>query len=111
MLRKSLTTLTLILFTSIISGCGQVVIKNTEWCVDRGDMGAVCFNTLNDNTRTMDKPTWDEYRFGNVCGTPQAFAELKKEIEQFCNQTNKCSYEQQQRIARVGKIIRQMQNH
>jgi hypothetical protein len=69
--------------------------------VDQGDDGAFSFNTLNDKTRSLDKDDWKAYRFGMVCGKPDAFAELKKEIEQFCNSTNKCTYEQQQKIQAI----------
>jgi hypothetical protein len=33
----------------------------------------------------MDKPSWDVYRFGMICGKPEAFASLKASIEEFCN--------------------------
>lgn len=97
------TLLTLALSISMFSGCA-VTLHNTQWWTDQGRLGAVSFDTLDNNTSTMDKADWDLYRFGMICGKPASFAELKSEIEQFCNKYG-CTKDQAAALASIwGKI-------
>ena len=94
-------TIILALFICTTS-CGDIKntikIRNTEWWVDKGSLGAKSFNTLNSRTREQDKTTWDHSRFGMVCGAPASIGEILSEIEQFCNTFNNCDYETQEKI-------------
>lgn len=63
-----------------------------------GELGASCFNTLNDNTRDIDKPEWDEQRFGMICGTAEVFADSKRTILQLCKAYKKCRYDDKSKI-------------
>lgn len=82
----------------MLVSCGQVRIKNQEWCGDMGDLGATCFNTLNSKKRTIEKPQWDEERFGMICGTPAVFADNKRTILQLCQAYKKCVYDSQENV-------------
>ena len=73
-------------------------ISNQEWCGDMGDLGASCFNTLNDKTRDIEKAQWDEERFGMICGTPSVFADTKRTILQLCETSKKCVYDEAQNV-------------
>ena len=58
-----------------------------------GELGASCFNTLNDNARDIEKEQWDKERFGMLCATPDVFADVKRTILQLCKAYKKCVYD------------------
>ena len=102
-LKKSLSVALVILFALILSSCGNVQVKNTEWCADIGPLGATCFNTLNDDTRDLDELEWEYERFGYVCTSPDDFAEIRKVIEKLCSSTRRCDFEDQKKIKNFFK--------
>lgn len=63
-----------------------------------GELGASCFNTLNDKTRDIEKAQWDEERFGMLCAKPSVFADTKRTILQLCEAYKKCVYDQNANI-------------
>jgi hypothetical protein len=71
----------------------MVKISNQEWCGDMGELGASCFNTLNDETRDIEKPEWDEERFGMLCAKPAVFADTKATILKLCKAYKKCVWD------------------
>lgn len=97
-LERILKNVLVILFLFAISSCGRIEIKNTEWCADQGELGATCFNTLNDNKRRVTPTLWDKERFGYLCTSPSDFAEIKKIIKKLCSKTKKCTDEDKKRI-------------
>lgn len=73
-------------------------IKDLEFCGDLGADGATCFHTLTPASRNVSKTQWDASRFGMICTSGDAVAEIKREIEQLCSVTS-CDYNTQASIA------------
>lgn len=62
-----------------------------------GKDGAQCFHTLKDGLGiSYDKPTWDATREGWLCTPPESFSEWKKDLEELCAQSQKCTFETKQ---------------
>jgi len=76
----------------------KIKIKNQEWCADKGKLGAVCFNTLNSNSRTITKKDWDAQSFGRLSTDAQTFADIKATLINLCKTTKRCSYEVEQLV-------------
>lgn len=93
----------MILFVLILNGCARVPIKNSEWCADAGIDGAYCFKTLSDDARILTKEEWDEIRFGQICGSPQTFANFKKALLKLCRISKACDYETVSTIQAFGR--------
>lgn len=83
----------MILLTLTLVSCGQVHVKNQEWCGDFGELGAECFHTQSDEKRSIDKVSWDEERFGMLCAKADVFADMKRTILQLCQAYKKCVYD------------------
>jgi uncharacterized protein YpuA (DUF1002 family) len=74
-----------------------------------GPQGAVWFETLSEDTGTVDKPTWDAMRIGMACTTTDTLAEIKAELEKLCSTTS-CDYEKvQNAIAQIQDRMDHMQ--
>lgn len=86
-LRNVFMTLSILSLTS----CTKVVIKDGEWCGDMGSLGASCFHTLSDDSRDIDKDSWDKERFGMVCTQSENFADWKANLLKLCKETKMCS--------------------
>jgi hypothetical protein len=84
----------------LLTSCA-VEIKNERWYGDEGQAGAVWFETLTPAKGKVDKADWDALRLGMACTTVETLAEIKREIEQLCSQTN-CNYVQVSAI--LGKF-------
>lgn len=82
-----------------------VHVKDEEFCVDAGPDGATCFHSLSDAQRDVPKASWDIERFGQICETPQTFADWKSVIDSLCQNTGDCTYKQ---AAQVKKIKTQL---
>lgn len=82
----------------LLSAC-TVKINDSEFCADIGSLGATCFQLLSDHRRDISKAQWDKLRFGQICETPDVFANLKSAIESLCQNTNNCTYEQKEQVA------------
>lgn len=76
----------------ILNSSCAVTIQNERWWGDLGPSGAVWFDTLDNQTGTVDKASWDALRIGMACTTTDTFAEIKKEIEQLCSASGRCDY-------------------
>lgn len=63
-----------------------------------GSAGASCFHTLSDESRDIDKSTWDEERFGMVCTKAENFANWKAAILKLCKASHGCTYEDRRMI-------------
>lgn len=96
--------LSLILFPILLVNCG-VVLKDTEWCGDKGQLGASCFHTISDGHRWVGPNEWDKERFGDVCTDSKNFAEWKKDILQLCSQCNCCSKEQVKQVESLDQKV------
>ena len=96
-----------ILFLLTLISCGRVTIKDTEWCGDLGEYGATCITMLSNKVRELDKVSWDEERFGMICGKPEAFANLKEVIQKLCYKNKKCEYE---KIEQATKFLQGISN-
>jgi len=67
-----------------------------------GELGASCFNTLNDDSRDLTLEEWDKERFGQVCTQPANFTDIKTTIEKLCYKNKKCTYEQKKILKRLN---------
>lgn len=104
--RKNLSPLFVILFALSLSGCGKrIKITDTEWCGDMGDYGASCFRTLSSGTRDLEKPEWDQVRFGQVCTSAATLAEWKAALMKLCSDSGRCDYETKKLINNFTKKI------
>ncbi len=90
---------------TLLPSCAQVEIKDSEWCGDMGRDGAACFHTLTEESRDLDKPLWDQERFGQVCTTAQTFADWKAAIEKLCSVSGRCTYEQQELVKKFFQRV------
>lgn len=70
-----------------------------------GELGASCFNTLNDDSRDLEKSAWDKERFGQVCTSPENYTHIKSTIEKLCWKNKKCTYEQKQILKRLTRNL------
>ncbi len=59
-----------------------------------GAEGASCFHTLSDEQRDVAKADWDKERFGQICETTDVFTNWKTAIDQLCQKTGACTYDQ-----------------
>lgn len=75
-----------------LNGCAHVKIYDHEFCADAGSQGGICFHTLTSETRDIPEPTWDDFRFGQICEDSGTFADLKRVTEQLCSVSNACDY-------------------
>lgn len=95
------------LFLLTLVSCGSIKIKDNEWCGDLGQYGATCFTMLSNQKRELDKVSWDDERFGMICGKAEAFANLKAAIQKLCHKNKKCKYE---KIEQATKFIQGLSN-
>lgn len=77
----------------LLSDCGSVVIRDSIWCGDMGAQGAICVHTMTSGEYNLDKATWDQTRYGQICTVPGTFADWKSDIEKLCSETGNCDYE------------------
>jgi hypothetical protein len=89
----------------VLSGCGQVVIRDHELCGDEGSLGAECYHTLTPDHRVIHKSQWDDERFGMICTSADNVADDKAAIEKLCNETKKCTTDQQVQLQRASKFL------
>lgn len=81
----------------VLSSCAKIVVKDQEWCADKGPLGAHCFTTLSKNERDIKKADWDklaigqDHRFGKVCSDVENFTELRATILKLCKITKRCT--------------------
>lgn len=88
--------------------CAHVNVPNVEVCADLGEFGASCANTNNDQTRRIDQPKWDEYRYGQLCVTPAGFASWKGVIEKLCGKTDMCTFEEKALLKSIDEKVYEM---
>ncbi len=58
-----------------------------------GSAGATCEHMLVSKPRDIDAVHWDDERFGQLCITPDAYADIKAELEALCSLSKECVYE------------------
>lgn len=100
-----------ILFLLILVSCETAKVKNSEWCGDLGPYGATCFKIISEEKRELDKLSWDEERFGMICGKAEAFANLKEVIQKLCYKNKKCEYEKIEQATKFLQGIANEFNH
>jgi hypothetical protein len=112
MRRVILTVVWLSLFLCVLSGatCQQVEIKDHEICGDKGELGAACFHTLTEQSRSLDFYEWEEQRFGWLCMPSDAFADLKATLLKLCESSHRCKYEDLEAITnRIESFKKELQ--
>lgn len=105
MLRTISTSVCLILLKLSFSGCGSIPVYDHELCGDKGELGASCFRLLSDGSRKLDFEAWQDERFGQICMTAEAFANLKTALLKLCDQTKRCDWQQVEAIKDFGKRV------
>ncbi len=73
-----------------------IPLKDSKFYADAGPDGAFWFQSLSKGQGHLEKAEWDKLRRGMICETPAVFANLKEVIETLCQNSNQCTYEQQQ---------------
>ena len=64
-----------------------------------GELGASCVHFLTEETRDIEKPAWDEERFGQVCTSAETFSDIEAALRKLCSTaTAHCSYEVKQAL-------------
>jgi len=104
--KKNLVTLLALLLLLSLSSCAHVDIADTEWCATRPDGSALCFKTLSNARRSVEKDIWDIERVGQVCSTSDTFAEWKKAILKLCSKTRICRFEEVQVIRNFDRNVK-----
>lgn len=84
----------------VLTSCGNVTIKNQEWCGDLGSLGAECFSTNTDDERSLNKPEWDALRVGWVCSSADNFGDVKKAILKLCEKCRCCSFDTKSQVVK-----------
>lgn len=84
--------LEILLIFVALSNCTTIELQNSEWCGDKGALGASCFHTLSDDSRSLLKSDWDKERIGMVCTKAESFGEWKKVLLKLCDETGYCTY-------------------
>jgi hypothetical protein len=87
-----------VLMVLALPSCSSVTIKDHEFCADIGTQGATCVHMFTDESRDIPPGQWDDVRFGMICASGDAIADLKAALEKLCSLTNSCSYETQKKI-------------
>lgn len=99
-----LTILFVILFGLSLDGCAHVSVPNTEWCGDKGTHGAVCDYSNGGPTTQLNKPQWDQKRFGMACTEVSNVTKLLGVIKKLCFDTGRCTYEEYKALEK--KVMR-----
>lgn len=94
-----------LLISSVFPACARIKIQDAEWCGDIGPYGAECFHTTTDEHRSIPKEQWDAERFGQLCTTPESFANWKAALLKLCKKTGMCTREEKRLIEDLGKRI------
>lgn len=92
----------------LLSSCGTVAIKDSEWCGDMGRDGAACFHTLTTASRDLSPPQWDYIRYGQLCTPASTFADWKAAIEKLCSVSGKCTYQMKQGVNTFMKNVKKV---
>jgi hypothetical protein len=82
----------------VASSCTTVKIQDHEFCADMGSLGATCAYMFTDQVRDIPFHQWEDERYGKVCESGDAIADLKAALEKLCSLTNSCTYETQKKI-------------
>ena len=83
----------------LVSSCAlaaiscKVEIKDSEWFIDLGPLGANSFHTISEAERELTKAQWDKERFGMFCTKSDNLAEIIKVQLKLCNRTRACKKE------------------
>ena len=97
---------TLLCLTVLLSSCAEIKIKDSEFCGDKGRLGATCFKTLSGSTREIPLADWDVERFGMMCSSASTFSGWKSAIQKLCEYSGRCTYKTEERVKKFGRKIR-----
>lgn len=108
MLSKSSKILSAILLSFLLTSCGTIKLKDGRVCGDMGRLGATCDNVFKDKPVDIAQPEWDRVRVGQLCMGSALFANWKGALIKFCNDTKRCTYEEEQAIETMGKKVERL---
>lgn len=86
----------------------KVKIENQKWYADKGELGAVQFQTMNNQKLEVEKEAWDSVRFGMVCSDPDVFGAMEKNIRTLCSLYGYCDYPDIQQTMNTLRYMRRM---
>lgn len=109
MFQKNSISALMILFAFALSGCSTVEIKDHEVCSDKGELGARCGYMLSDRTRVLDFYQWQDERIGQLCLRSDGFGNLKAALLKLCDSTQRCKWEELQKIRTILERIEDVQ--
>lgn len=111
-------TLLIVLFALTVlitlTSC-SVEIKDHEFCVNKGVLGAHCGHTLTEETRDIGPAEWAELSFGQICTADppekfgETFGDIKATIEKLCSKCNCCTYKIKEKLEKFFTQTRSMQ--
>jgi hypothetical protein len=90
-----------LVYVALLSGCAHVPVKDFPYYGDLGQWGAEGNYTLHDEPISLNKADWDKLRFGMICTDSSNWQHWKGIIEKFCQDSNRCTYEEKKRLAQV----------
>lgn len=97
------------LFGSSLSGCAVVPVSNSQFCADKGKVGATCDWTNGGPTVHLTKPEWDKKRFGMACTEVSTITKLLGVIKKLCFDSGRCSFEEYKELEKsVLKLYRKL---
>lgn len=91
----------------LLNACSEVTIRDNEVCADAGAQGCLCFHTLSDASRDLNRAQCDAEEFGKVFMSTDSFTNLKTAIDVLCqNHQEQCTYEQKKALEKFySKIL------
>nr|BDT27309.1 hypothetical protein BHI3_07750 [Bacteriovorax sp. HI3] len=103
---KRFASVLVILCVLIFSSCSRIPVKNSEWFLDLGDLGADSFWIFEGKERELSKEEWDKERYGMFCTLSDNYTNMVTAIETFCRQYNVCEKEFKKKLNNFkGKLI------
>ena len=76
----------------ILSSC-NIELKDAEWFIDLGPLGAHSFHTNITKETDLTKEQWDKKRMGMFCTHSDNLTEILKVQMKLCNRTKACKKE------------------
>ena len=101
-----------VLLVISLLGCqSRVAVKNARVYGDLGPYGAHWAETLTKNTGDVDKPTWDQMRFGMLCLSSTDWVATETTQQELCQEFQVCDYQTAAKILEVQKKIHDVAMH
>lgn len=104
-----LTAISFIGMALLLSACGTVTIKDSEWFGSLGSQGAAGFHTLTPASETLDltqwATKWNDLSNPMICTQASTFADWKADIEKLCSKNTHCIYQAEQAFRQLNAFL------